>query len=153
MSVSRRGSSIVLLTSSMTVAAPLGSCCKRNDSGQKSRHRNHHAFQENSRFWSASRVGDFQGEMSAESYVCRLQERVSAPVREVKRVLRTRNVSRWSGDGRKMDKSVAGCEMPLRGRLVKRARILRSSLVPVVCMQPRGMRPTSRLVLHVACVP
>lgn len=63
-----------VLLSCKTVAAPLGSCCKRNNSGQKSRHEIIMRSRRIQGSGPRGRVGDFQGEMSAESYVCRLQE-------------------------------------------------------------------------------
>ena len=96
--------------------------------------RNHHAFQENSRFWSASRVGDFQGEMSAESYVCRLQESESVLRFERPREFCGKKdvamVWRRPQDGRKCCGITSGRGMHLTGRRKRRRRILRSSRVP-----------------------
>lgn len=116
--------------------------------------RNHHAFQENSRFWSASRVGDFQGEMSAESYVCRLQESESVLSFERPREFCGKKdvamVWRRPQDGRKCcgTDSGRGMHFDRSAQAKKNSPKLAGaqSAGDVVCMQPRGTRPTSRLV-------
>lgn len=96
-----------VLLSCKTVAAPLGSCCKRNNSGQKSRHE---IIMRSRRIQgSGPRAGwvIFRGRcrQKATSAACRSQSQCSSL--KGHESFAEKKMSRWSGDGRKMDESVA----------------------------------------------